>query len=107
MEGRVILRRFLAISFLICFFAVANTSIKQANASFDSPNESVVIKLALDTTEVAITRNGNREYAILDLAPFTQDERTMVPLRFIAESFGAKLLTGMKMQKLFIITLTN
>ena len=75
----------------IYFFTLTNSSIKQVNASFDSPNESVVIKLALDTTEVAITRNGNREYAILDLAPFTQDGRTMVPLRFIAESFGAKL----------------
>jgi len=84
-------RRFLEFFFLVCFFAIAITSIKQANASFGSPNELVVIKLTLGSNIAFITHSDKMECATLDLPPFTQDGRTMVPLRLIAESFGAKL----------------
>ena len=55
------------------------------------PSGQIIIRLAIGSNIAAITRNGNMEYATLDLPPFTQEGRTMVPLRFIAESFGAKL----------------
>jgi hypothetical protein len=61
------------------------------SANPDPSKQLIIIKLAIGSNLAAITRNGKMEYASLDLPPFTLEGRTMVPLRFIAESFGAEV----------------
>lgn len=51
----------------------------------------VVIKLTIGSNYAAKTTCNSTEILRLDLAPFIQSGRTLVPLRFIAESFGAKV----------------
>mgnify|MGYP000306598659 CR=1 FL=1 len=47
----------------------------------------VLIKLQIGNLNATVKNNK----VLLDCAPFTENGRTMVPLRFIAESFGAKV----------------
>ena len=51
----------------------------------------VVIKLTIGSNYAGKTSCDKTEILRLDLAPFIQNGRTLVPLRFIAESFGAKV----------------
>lgn len=54
----------------------------------------VVEKESLTTISMQIGNNGvvlNNENKILDAAPLISQDRTMVPLRFIAEAFGANV----------------
>jgi hypothetical protein len=50
-----------------------------------------VIKMAIGSTFAEVIKDGKTEMVRLDLAPFIQSGRTFVPLRFIAEAFGAKV----------------
>ena len=57
-------------------------------------NYFVVEKESLTTISMQIGNNGvvlNNENKILDAAPLISQNRTMVPLRFIAEAFGANV----------------
>lgn len=49
----------------------------------------VIIKLQIGNRNAVILRNNMPQLVTIDLAPFTTEGRTMVPLRFITESFGA------------------
>jgi len=51
----------------------------------------VIIKLTIGSNYAGKTSCDKTEILRLDLAPFIQNGRTLVPLRFIAESFGAKV----------------
>lgn len=51
----------------------------------------VVIKLTIGSNYAGKTSCDKTEILRLDLAPFIQNGRTLVPLRFIAESFGAQV----------------
>jgi hypothetical protein len=51
----------------------------------------VVIKLTIGSNYAGKTTCDKTEILRLDLAPFIQNGRTLVPLRFIAESFGAQV----------------
>lgn len=50
-----------------------------------------IINLRIGSKAASIIKKGNLTNVTLDLAPFTKSERTLVPLRFIAESFGAEV----------------
>lgn len=52
---------------------------------------STIIKLAIGSSFAGVTRDGQMQMMRLDVAPFLQSGRTMVPLRFIAEAFGAEV----------------
>jgi hypothetical protein len=52
---------------------------------------AIVIKLAIGSSFAGVTRDGQMQMMRLDVAPFIQSGRTMVPLRFIAEAFGAEV----------------
>ncbi len=56
---------------------------------------AVIIKLAIGSSFAAVVRDGKTEIVRIDqnttLSPFIQSGRTMVPLRFIAEAFGAEV----------------
>jgi plastocyanin len=49
----------------------------------------VIIKLQIGNKNAVIMKNNMPQFVTIDLAPFTTEGRTMVPLRFITESFGA------------------
>lgn len=51
----------------------------------------VIIKLTIGSNYAGKTTCDSTEIMRLDLAPFIQNGRTLVPIRFIAESFGAKV----------------
>lgn len=51
----------------------------------------VIIKLTIGSNYAGKTSCDKTEILRLDLAPFIQNGRTLVPLRFIAESFGAQV----------------
>jgi hypothetical protein len=52
---------------------------------------AIVIKLAIGSSFAGVTRDEQMQMMRLDVAPFLQSGRTMVPLRFIAEAFGAEV----------------
>lgn len=81
-----------------------NTSSFIVNEMGDSPkfiarigNKEAVLNLNDKSKKTINMYIDKKEYLIndeknnMDVAPFIQDERTMVPLRFIAEGFGAEV----------------
>ncbi|MCK5849023.1 MAG: hypothetical protein KAH01_07510 [Caldisericia bacterium] len=69
-----------------------------AKISWDGKTQTIYIeymsskiKLSVGKTEASITKNGKTEIVNLSTPPTIINGRTMVPLRFIAESFGAKI----------------
>jgi hypothetical protein len=67
---------------------LGNISTKTFVISMASP---IVINLQIGNRSAIIIRDGMPSFVTIDLAPFTKSGRTMVPLRFIAEAFGAKV----------------
>ncbi len=65
---------------------LGNQSSKSVTVNRTSP---VIIKLAIGSNFAGIIRDGDTEMMRLDVAPFLQAGRTLVPLRFIAEGFGS------------------
>lgn len=52
--------------------------------------EEIIIELVIDSPVIKVTKNGVTTSVIYEIAPFVMPPgRTMVPLRFIAETFGA------------------
>jgi len=52
--------------------------------------EEIMIELVIDSPVIKVTKNGVTTSVIYEIAPFVMPPgRTMVPLRFIAETFGA------------------
>lgn len=66
-----------------------------ANVSWDDNTQTVLIKLNDDTVNITIGSNvvmKNGVSETLDCIPFISHDRTFVPVRFIAESFGARVV---------------
>lgn len=53
--------------------------------------ENKTLKLQIDNTLATVTTDGNTEEITLDSAPVILDGRTLVPVRFIAESLNLKV----------------
>lgn len=52
----------------------------------------IIIEMIIDSPVIKVTKDGVTTSVIYELAPFTMPPgRTMVPLRFIAETFGARV----------------
>ncbi|MBC7194142.1 MAG: hypothetical protein H5U37_00550 [Caldisericia bacterium] len=52
----------------------------------------IIIEMIIDSPVIKVTKDGVTTTVIYEIAPFTMPPgRTMVPLRFIAETFGAKV----------------
>ncbi len=73
-----------------------------AKIDWDGATQTITITLNDNLISMQIgnpkaTVNG--EMVVLDTAPVINNGRTFVPLRFIAEAFGAKLI-GMELLKL-------
>lgn len=54
-------------------------------------SEEKVLKLTIDNTEATVQEGENTETIILDAAPTIVEGRTLVPVRFIAESLNLKV----------------
>ncbi len=67
---------------------VGNMSSKTINVILTSP---IIIKLQIGNRNAVIIKDGMPNFVSIDIAPFTTSSRTMVPLRFISESFDAKV----------------
>jgi len=69
-----------------------------AEVDWNNQNRTVAIKtsekqiqLSIGSKQAAINSNAGSNAAQLDVAPFIKEEKTMVPLRFIAEELGLKV----------------
>ncbi|MEM1974242.1 MAG: stalk domain-containing protein, partial [Thermoplasmata archaeon] len=52
----------------------------------------IIIEMIIDSPVIKVTKDGITTTVIYEIAPFTMPPgRTMVPLRFIAETFGARV----------------
>jgi len=89
---------------LIIIMLIVGLYVQTAQAAIQATtNASVTIILTIDSK----TYSKNGENLSLDIPPYiSQDNRTMVPIRFIAEGFGAKV-TWVDTQKTDIIELNN
>ena len=67
---------------------VGNMSTKTINVVLTSP---IIIKLQIGNRNAVIIKDGMPSFVTLDLAPFTVSGRTMIPLRFVSEAFGANV----------------
>ncbi len=54
-------------------------------------DEKIDVFIQIDNFLYIISYNGERELKEMDLAPFIEEYRTMVPIRFIAEGLGADI----------------
>jgi hypothetical protein len=52
---------------------------------------SIIITLKIGMLLAIVNNSGQSKVVTMDIAPFTKNGRTMVPIRFISESFGAKI----------------
>lgn len=53
--------------------------------------KSIITKFVIDKDTFTKTVNGKEETVKMDVAPFIQNDRTMLPLRYVAESLGAEV----------------
>ncbi|WP_277218617.1 copper amine oxidase N-terminal domain-containing protein, partial [Peptoniphilus vaginalis] len=60
-----------------------STSKEQASKTIDRGS-----KLVIGSKEIVKTTNGVEEKIIMDVAPFIENGRTMLPIRFVAEALG-------------------
>jgi triacylglycerol esterase/lipase EstA (alpha/beta hydrolase family) len=70
---------------------LASISSNMSHVSFQKETSQILIKLSIGSKYAMVSKEGNDSYVQLDLAPLVKDARTFVPLRFIAEAFGAKV----------------
>ncbi len=62
---------------------------RSGHGLFILPNTLEPVKIVMKIGEKTATVNGKQVQ--LDVAPFTKNDRTMIPIRFVAESLGAKV----------------
>lgn len=85
----------------------------KATVDYDGPNRTIYIvfgeiEIVLEINNVEATMlvpyEGRKviKIVILDTPPFIQNGRTLVPVRFIAEAFGARVDWDSKLQKITI-----
>lgn len=68
---------------------------------FILPNRLEPVKISMKIGDKMATVNGKQ--VELDVAPFTKNDRTMVPIRFVAEALGAKVDYIDREQKIEIV----
>lgn len=68
---------------------------------FVLPNQLEPTKITMNIGKKTATINGKQ--TPLDVAPFTKNDRTMVPIRFISEALGAEVNYIAKEQKIEIV----
>ena len=62
---------------------------RSGHGLFILPGRLEPVKITMKIGEKTATANGKQVY--LDVAPFTKNGRTMVPIRFVSEALGAKV----------------
>ncbi len=53
--------------------------------------DGIETDLAIGSLSATVTKNGSVSPAMLDAAPYIKDDRTFVPLRFIAQGLGSRV----------------
>ena len=74
---------------------------RSGHGLFILPSKLEPVKIEMKIGSKVATVNGKEVQ--LDVAPFTKNDRTMVPIRFVAESFGAKVDYTPKGQRVEIV----
>ncbi|MCI8336673.1 MAG: copper amine oxidase N-terminal domain-containing protein [Peptococcaceae bacterium] len=74
---------------------------RSGHGLFILPNQPEPVKITMKIGEKTATVNGKQMQ--LDVAPFTKNDRTMVPIRFVAEALGANVDYIPKEQRVEII----
>lgn len=74
---------------------------RSGHGLFIFPNRLKPVKIIMRLGEKTATVNGKEVQ--LDVAPFTKNDRTMVPIRFISEAFGARVDYTPKEQRVEIV----
>ena len=77
------------------------------DASVNWQGDEKIVEIDLDDTEVVMKIGENLVYVnneklLLDVPPMIINNRTMVPLRFISESFGAEVIWNSKYKSVYI-----
>ena len=69
-----------------------------AQVDYDSATDAVTIKrggtdlsMVLGQNQISITENGESRTVDMDVTPYVKNNRTYVPVRFVAESFGCNV----------------
>ena len=81
----------------IVFVKKANTEVKETkeekkeNVKEENNEAKATFKFFIDKSEYVKTVDGKEETVQIDVAPFIQNDRTMLPLRYLAEAIGCLL----------------
>lgn len=78
----------------IVFVKKANTEVKETkeeNVKEEKNEAKATFKFFIDKSEYVKTVDGKEETVQIDVAPFIQNDRTMLPLRYLAEAIGAEV----------------
>lgn len=81
----------------IVFVKKANTEVKETkeekkeNVKEENNEAKATFKFFIDKSEYVKTVDGKEETVQIDVAPFIQNDRTMLPLRYLAEVIGAEV----------------
>ena len=81
----------------IVFVKKANTEVKETkeekkeNVKEENNEAKATFKFFIDKSEYVKTVDGKEETVQIDVAPFIQNDRTMLPLRYLAEAIGAEV----------------
>lgn len=72
----------------IVFVKKENTEVKENK---EENKAKATFKFLIDKSEYVKTVDGKEETVQIDVAPFIQNDRTMLPLRYLAEAIGAEV----------------
>ncbi len=67
----------------------ADVSWNEETRSITAVRDNITVSFTIGKQEVIITEDGKSQVKVIDVAPFIQDNRTYVPIRFASEAFGA------------------
>ena len=67
----------------------ADVSWNEETRSITAVRDNITVSFTIGKQEVIITEDGKSQIKVIDVAPFIQDNRTYVPIRFASEAFGA------------------
>lgn len=68
-----------------------NKEEKKENVKEEKNEAKATFKFFIDKSEYVKTVDGKEETVQIDVAPFIQNDRTMLPLRYLAEAIGAEV----------------
>ena len=74
------------------FFAYGGSEkTKPANETKAPAEIKMVTKLVIGSKKLVVTVNGVQKEVVMDVEPFISNNRTMLPIRFVAEALGFKV----------------